>query len=54
MPKAKAIALKPPTITRLQGKSWFGLGPPPVPGKALTIGKSVAVSVLVQAGVAVK
>ena len=43
MPKAKAMALKPPTITRLQGKSAFRMGPPPAPGKPVTTGKSMAV-----------
>jgi hypothetical protein len=56
MPKAKAMALKPPTITRLQGKSSFRMGPPPAPGKPVTTGKSVAVGgrrVGVDVGVAV-
>jgi hypothetical protein len=43
MPKTKAMALKPPTITRLQGKSSFRMGAPPAPGKPVTAGKCVAV-----------
>ena len=52
-PKNKAVALKPPAITRLQGKSSFRMGAPPVPGKPVTTGKSVAVGVLVRVGVTV-
>ena len=43
MPKTKAMALKPPAITRLQGKTSFRMGAPPVPGSAVTAGKSVSV-----------
>jgi hypothetical protein len=43
MPKNKAMAPKPPMITRLQGKLSFWMGPPPVFGKPVTFGKSVAV-----------
>jgi hypothetical protein len=35
------MAMKPATITILQGKSSFRMGPPPVPGKAVTAGKAV-------------
>jgi hypothetical protein len=41
MPKTKTTALKPATITRLQGKSSFRIGPPPEPGKAVTTGRGV-------------
>ena len=37
------MALKLPAITRLQGKSSLRMGPPPVPGKPVTTGKSVGV-----------
>jgi len=50
------MALKPPTITRLQGKPSLRMGAPPVPGKLVTTGKSVAVggvSVAVVGGVTV-
>ena len=47
MPKTKAMTLKPPTIIQLQGKSSFRMGPPPVPGKPVTTGKSVAVGLRV-------
>src|SRR5450759_5464423 len=43
MPKNRAMALKPPAITRVQGKSSFCMGAPPVPGKAVTTGNFVAV-----------
>lgn len=43
MTKNIAIALNPPTITRLQGKPPFRMGAPPVPGKAVTAGSGVSV-----------
>jgi hypothetical protein len=43
MAKNIAMALNPPTITRLQGKPPFRMGAPPVPGKAVTTGKGVSV-----------
>lgn len=45
------MALKPPTITRLQGKSSFRTGAPPVLGKAVINGPRVAVGVVVVVGV---
>lgn len=56
MPKAKAIALKPPTIIRLQGKFSFCTGPPPVFGKPVITGKEgveVGTGVGVRVGVGV-
>ena len=53
MPKTKAKALrKPPPIIRLQGKSSFCIGAPPVPGIPVTTGKRVAVGAVVAAEVA--
>jgi hypothetical protein len=49
MPKTKAMAVKPPAITRLQGETSFRIGAPPVPGNAVTAGKSVAVGAAVVA-----
>ena len=52
MPKTKMKALNPPAITRPQGKLSLRMGPPPVPGKPVTTGRSVVVSVIVGIAVA--
>jgi len=49
MPTNKANTMKPTMITRPHGDVLLRMGPPPVPGRAVTAGKCVAVGAAVVA-----